>query len=211
MTTEAPPKIPPIAQFDRCEHDLLVKLAGFGAAMVSDAMDRFGALDSEIQAQWPTARIVGSAFTVWTRSGDNLAIHHALDLVGPGDVLVVNGFGDKTRALIGEMIGIKAKARGLAGFVIDGAARDIDAMQHLDMPVFARAATPAGPYKHGPFRLLQPVAIGGVCVAPGDAVVADRDGVTIVGRSALAETINAAERIEAGEKSKRVANAQPIR
>ena len=203
--------VPPIAQFDRCEHELLVKLAGFGTAMVSDAMGRFGALDSEIRAQWPAARIVGNAFTVWTRSGDNLAIHQALDLVGPGDVLVINGFGDKTRALIGEMIGIKAKARGLAGFVIDGAARDIDALQRLDMPVFARAATPAGPYKNGPFRLLQPIAVGGVCVSPGDGVVADRDGVTIVARPALAETISAAAEIEAGEKSKRVANAQPVR
>ena len=63
----------------------------FGAAMVTDAMERFGAIDSEIQAQWPTAALVGNAFTVWTRSGDNLAIHKALDIVGPGDVLVVNG------------------------------------------------------------------------------------------------------------------------
>jgi regulator of RNase E activity RraA len=174
-------------------------------------MDRFGALDSEIQPQWPAARLVGNAFTVLTRSGDNLAIHQALDVVGPGDVLVVNGFGDKSRALIGEMIGIKAKARGVAGFVLDGAARDIDALREMDLPVFARASTPAGPYKNGPFRLLQPIAVGGVCVTPGDAVVADRDGVTIVGRPALAETIEKAGEIEALEAAKRVANAKPIR
>jgi regulator of RNase E activity RraA len=207
MTTTTPA----IAEFHRCEADVLARLARFGAAMVSDAMERFGALDSEIQPQWPTARLVGNAFTVLTRSGDNLAIHHALDVVGPGDVLVVNGFGDKSRALIGEMIGIKAKARGVAGFVLDGAARDIDALREMDMPVFARASTPAGPYKHGPFRLLQPIAVGGVCVYPGDAVVADRDGVTIVGRPALAETIEKAAEIEALEAAKRVANAKPIR
>lgn len=207
MTTTTPA----IAEFHRCEADVLGRLARFGAAMVSDAMERFGALDSEIQPQWPAARLVGNAFTVLTRSGDNLAIHKALDVVGPGDVLVVNGFGDKNRALIGEMIGIKAKARGVAGFVLDGAARDIDALREMDMPVFARASTPAGPYKHGPFRLLQPIAVGGVCVSPGDAVVADRDGVTIVGRPALAETIEKAGQIEALEAAKRVANAKLIR
>jgi regulator of RNase E activity RraA len=207
MTTTTPP----IAQFDRCDPDLLAALARFGTAMVTDAMERFGALDSEIQAQWPTARLVGNAFTVWTRSGDNLAIHKALDAVGPGDVLVVNGSGDKSRALIGEMIGIKAKARGVAGFVLDGAARDIDALRELDMPVFARASTPAGPYKHGPFRLLQPIAVGGVCVWPGDAVIADRDGVAAVGRTVLAETIEKAAELEAAEATKRITNAKPIR
>jgi len=207
MTTTTPE----IAQFDRCELDLLATLARFGTAMVTDAMERFGALDSEIHAQWPTARLIGNAFTVWTRSGDNLAIHKALDMVAPGDVLVVNGSGDKSRALIGEMIGIKAKARGVAGFVLDGAARDIDALRELGMPVFARASTPAGPYKHGPFRLLEPIAVGGVCVSPGDAVLADSDGVAIVGRHALARTIEKATAIEAQEVSKRIANAQPIR
>jgi regulator of RNase E activity RraA len=207
MTTTTPE----IAQFDRCELDLLATLARFGTAMVTDAMERFGALDSEIHAQWPTARLIGNAFTVWTRSGDNLAIHKALDMVAPGDVLVVNGSGDKSRALIGEMIGIKAKARGVAGFVLDGAARDIDALRELGMPVFARASTPAGPYKHGPYRLLEPIAVGGVCVSPGDAVLADSDGVAIVGRHALARTIEKATAIEAQEVSKRIANAQPIR
>jgi regulator of RNase E activity RraA len=207
MTTTTPE----IAQFDRCELDLLATLARFGTAMVTDAMERFGALDSEIHAQWPTARLMGNAFTVWTRSGDNLAIHKALDMVAAGDVLVVNGSGDKSRALIGEMIGIKAKARGVAGFVLDGAARDIDALRELGMPVFARASTPAGPYKHGPYRLLEPIAVGGVCVSPGDAVLADSDGVAIVGRQALARTIEKATAIEAQEVSKRIANAQPIR
>ncbi|HYZ69735.1 MAG TPA: methyltransferase [Mycobacterium sp.] len=207
MTTTTPE----IAQFDRCDPRLLASLTRFGAAMVSDAMERFGALDAEIRAQWPTARLVGNAFTVWTRSGDNLAIHQALDVVAPGDVLVVNGSGDKNRALIGEMIGIKAKARGVAGFVLDGAARDIDALRELDMPVFARASTPAGPYKHGPFRLLEPTAVGGVCVSPGDAVIADRDGVTVVGRTKLAATVEKATQIEEQEVTKRVANAKPIR
>jgi len=203
--------VPPLADFDRCDRGLLTRLSELGASTVSDAMDRFGALDSQITAQWSGARLVGSAFTVLTREGDNLAIHEALDLAAPGDVLVVNGGGDRNRALIGEMIGIKAKARGIAGFVLDGAARDIDALRDLGVPVFAHACTPAGPHKRGPFRLLEPIAAGGVCVCPGDAVIADRDGVTVVGRAHVGQTVDRASQIAANEVAKRITNAKPIR
>jgi regulator of RNase E activity RraA len=201
----------PVADFARCEPGDLEHLSRHGAAVVGDAMDRFGALESAIHAQWPTARLVGNAFPVWTRAGDNLAIHEALDVIAPGDVLVVNGGADTNRALIGEMIGIKAKARGLAGFVIDGAARDIDDLAALDMPVFARASSPAGPFKHGPYRLLEPIAVGGVCVHPGDAVLADRDGVVVVPRLRLPEVLERAQQIEDLERAKRIDNARPIR
>ncbi|MDG4668151.1 methyltransferase [Mycobacterium sp. 236(2023)] len=201
----------PVAAFCRCEKQALERLAGLGTALVTDAMGRFGALDSRIAAQWPDARLHGNAFTVWTRAGDNLGIHQALDVAAPGDVVIVNGERDEGRALIGEMIGIKAKARGIAGFVLDGAARDIDALRILGVPVFARAATPAGPFKHGPFQLLQPTAVGGVCVFPGDAVIADRDGVAVVARSSLDETLTRADELASAEADKRIANAKPIR
>ena len=94
--------------------------------------------------------------------------------------MVVNGSGDTTRALIGNLIGIRAKTLGIVGFVIDGAIRDTDALAALGLPVFARNVTPTGPYKNGPGRLGEPVAVGSVVVAPGDVVVADADGVVIV-------------------------------
>ncbi|MFE7227295.1 RraA family protein [Nocardioides sp. NPDC057577] len=203
--------VQPTAAFDRCDPADLSRLATHGAALVADAMDRFGALDSAISQQWADARLVGNAFPVWTRAGDNLAIHDALEVIAPGDVLVVNGASDAQRALIGEMIGIKAKARGLAGFVLDGAARDIDDLAALQMPVFARAASPAGPYKFGPYRMLEPVAVGGVCVHPGDAVLADRDGVVVVPRLKLEAVLEKAAEIEALEAGKRITNARPIR
>ena len=92
-----------------------------------------------------------------------------------------------SRALIGDLIGIRAKALGVGGFVIDGAVRDADAMAELELPVFARAVTPAGPYKHGPGRLQQPVAIAGVVVLPGDILVADADGVVDTSKQAPAK------------------------
>ena len=124
--------------------------------------------------------MAGRAFTVWTALGDNLFLHKAFDAAKPGDVLVVNGSGDTTRALIGNLIGIRAKMLGLVGFVIDGAIRDTDALAALGLPVLARNVTPTGPYKNGPGRLGEPVAVGSVVVAPGDVVVADADGVVIV-------------------------------
>ena len=75
------------------------------------------------------------------------------------------------------------------------------------MPVFARAVTPAGPYKHGPGRLQQPVAIAGVVVLPGDIVVADADGVVVVQRAEAEQVLADAEKIEAGEAEKRIAYA----
>jgi regulator of RNase E activity RraA len=96
---------------------------------------------------------------VWTRPGDNLAIYHALDQARAGDVIVVNGGGDLSRALIGDLIGLRASRLGIAGFVIDGAVRDATALGELRMPVFARGISPAGPYKHGLGRLQIPIAL----------------------------------------------------
>ena len=137
--------------------------------------------------------------------GDNLYIHKALDDARPGDVIVVNGGGDQSRALIGDMIGIRARNLGIAGFVIDGAVRDADALAECGLPVFARSVTPAGPYKFGPGRLQLPVAIDGVVVSPGDIVVADADGVVVVRREEAEQVLAEAEKIEAKEAAKRIA------
>lgn len=121
--------------------------------------------------------LAGVAYTVRTRPGDNLAIHKALELVGPGDVIVVDGGGDETRALVGEIMLNIAKYRGAAGYVIDGAIRDAGALAASDFPVFARTAIHRGPYKNGPGEINVPVSIGGMVVLPGDIIVGDEDGV----------------------------------
>ena len=122
-------------------------------------------------------KLVGAAFTVRTRPGDNLAIHRALELVGPGDVIVVDGGGDETRALVGEIMKNIAQWRGAAGYVIDGAIRDVAAFAADDFPCFARAVIHRGPYKSGPGEINVPVSIGGSVISPGDIVVGDEDGV----------------------------------
>ena len=184
--------------------ELVRRLAAIPAANIGDAQERIG-VASALSPSWPGAKLAGPAYTVWTRPGDNLYIHKALDEAQPGDVIVVNGGGDQSRALIGDMIGLRAKNMGLAGFVIDGAVRDADALADCGLPVFARSVTPAGPYKFGPGRLQLPVAIDGVVVSPGDIVVADADGVVVVRRDEAEQVLAEAEKIEAKEAAKRIA------
>ncbi|MET7328922.1 RraA family protein [Nonomuraea sp. NPDC005650] len=185
--------------------DVLARLAALPTANIGDAMDRLGVLDSRIRPIWPGARVAGRAFTIWTRSGDNALIHQALDVVEPGDVLVVNGGGDESRALIGELIGQRAKNKGVAGFVIDGAVRDAEGLGEMGMPVFARAVTPAGPYKNGPGHLGRTVAVGGVAVAPGDLILGDADGVVVVPLAEAERIAQAAENVFVIEEGKRAA------
>ncbi|MDQ0147793.1 methyltransferase [Pseudarthrobacter niigatensis] len=202
MTT---PAIDTSADFARPDQGIVDRLAKLPAANIGDAMDRLGVADSAIQAVWPGAKLAGPAFTVWTRPGDNKGIHAALQLARPGDVIVVAGGADQSRALLGELIGERAINLGLAGFALDGAARDAEALGEIGMPVFARATSPAGPYKDGPFRLGTAVAFGGVPVLPGDVIVGDSDGVVVIPRDQAAAVAEAAEAVFADETGRRQA------
>lgn len=189
--------------YPRAGAALLERFRHLPTANIADAMHRLGALDPAVKPVWEGARFTGSAYTVWTRPGDNLAIHRAMQHVQPGDVIVVNGGADESRALIGELIGGRAKLAGVAAFVIDGAVRDADGLREYRMPVFARSCTPAGPYKDGPYANSVEIAVGGVVAHPGDIVVGDADGVVVI-PLATAETIaEAAEAKQADEQTKR--------
>lgn len=124
----------------------------------------------------------GNAFTVRVRGGDNLLIHKALDLLEPGDILVVDGEGDTSRALVGEIMMTSALMRGAVAFVMDGAIRDVDAFEEHRFPCWSRGISLRGPYKDGPGSINVPVSVGGMLVHPGDVVVGDSDGVIAVPR-----------------------------
>lgn len=200
----------PDAEFPRPDPQVVARLASLPVANIGDAMDRLGLLDSRIQAVWTGARLAGPALTVWTRAGDNAALHEALAIARPGDVIIVNGQGDESRALLGDLIGAKALARGVAGFVLDGAARDAETLGQIHMPVFARACTPAGPYKFGPGRVGVPVAVGGVSVNPGDVVVGDGDGVAVIARVDAERIAHAAQAVYDDEAERRAAIPAPL-
>lgn len=154
-------------------------IEGFRNAPTSIISDNLARLPGAVglKPYHRSGRLIGAAFTVRTRPGDNLAIHRALELVGPGDVIVVDGGGDETRALVGEIMKNIAQWRKAEGYVIDGAIRDVAAFAGDDFPCFARAVIHRGPYKNGPGEINVPVTIGGSVISPGDIVVGDEDGV----------------------------------
>lgn len=155
---------------------LIEQLRKIPSALISDNMRRIAGT-SNLRPMHRGGPLVGTAVTVRVRRGDNLAIHRAFDFCRPGDVMVIDGGGDTTQALLGEIMSTYAKAIGIAGLVIDGAIRDVAAIREMDFPVFARGATHKGPYKCGPGEINVPVNIDGLVIHPGEIIVADDDGI----------------------------------
>lgn len=180
--------------------DLIGEFRNTTSAVISDNLDRLpGALGLR---PWHRvgATMAGRALTVRVAAGDNYYIHKALDLIQPGDVLVVDGDGSTDRALVGGIMAAIAKSRGAAGMVLNGAIRDTAEIGADDFPVFARGVIHRGPYKNGPGAINLPVIIGGMVVSPGDIVVGDHDGVVafpVAGAKALLAAVRAQERKEA--------------
>ncbi len=158
-------------------------------AVVSDNMNRMHGTRA-LKPYHHGGRLIGTAVTVKTRAGDNMTLHKSFELLRPGDVLVVDGAADVNQALVGEIMMSRAMAIGVAGFVIDGAIRDVAAFTKSDFPCFARGVTHRGPYKSGPGEINVPVAIDGMVVMPGYVVLGDEDGVVAFDPAVAAELLN---------------------
>lgn len=147
--------------------------------------------------------MVGTAFTVRTRPGDNLAVHVALDFGRPGDVLVVDARGETTNAILGELMTTYAETKGFSGLVVDGAVRDHDSISQGGIPVFARGISHMGPYKSGPGELHGAATIGGVPVRDGDIIIGDADGIVVVPAERALQVLELAEVVVAKEERQR--------
>lgn len=172
--------------------DLVEALATLPTPNISDNMHRQCGAAAGLRPYHRGAKLVGPAFTVKTRPGDNLLVHKAIDMASPGDVIVVDAGGELAQAIIGEIMSAHAAKRGIAGFVIDGAIRDAEAIANSNFPVYARGVTHRGPYKDGPGEINVAVSIGGMVVNPGDIIVGDADGVLAVPQAVAREVIAAA-------------------
>ncbi|MCF8567458.1 RraA family protein [Alicyclobacillus tolerans] len=182
----------------KVSEELIDQYRSFVTPHISDNMNRLNAVDASIRPIHQAGKLAGHAFTVKTRPGDNLMIHKAIDLAGPGDVIVVDGGGSVNNALIGEIMVRIAMKRGIEGFVIDGAVRDSTEIRDLNYPVYAKGITHRGPYKDGPGEINVPVQIGGVVVFPGDIVVGDMDGIAVVPSD---QAVSLVEKIQTKRKS----------
>ena len=170
-------------------------------ANISDSMSRITAGGPRLRPMHGGGNLSGPAFTVKTRPGDNLMIHKALDLAEPGDVLVVDGGGDLTNALIGEMMVAHAQKRGVAGMVTDSGLRDVAEIAQLPMPIYIRQPIASlNLVVHHAVDVNVPIACAGVPVYPGDVIVGDADGVVCVPRHLAAEVAEEGWEMERKER-----------
>src|SRR5262245_25541520 len=160
--------------------DIVKRFRTIPVANISDSMSRMTAGGARLRPLHRGGVMGGPALTVKTRPGDNLMIHAALDLAAPGDVIAVDGGGDLTNALIGELMISYAKKRGLAGIVINGAVRDSAWIRGHDFPIFGAGISHRGPYKDGPGEINVPIAVDGMVIEPGDLLIGDDDGLLCV-------------------------------
>ena len=173
--------------FERVPPALVAQASVFAASILADVAGRRGTLDGRIVPLTRSTRLAGPAFTVEIRPGDNLMIHAAMALAQPGDVLVIDGKGDRSCAVMGAIMITTCKKLGLV--VIDGAHRDTEDLLALGFPVYSVGSNPNGPTKRVPGRINGPISCGGVAVNPGDLVVGDGDGVVVVERETVASLL----------------------
>lgn len=161
--------------------DLLTLLSRASSANVSDVLGSMGVMRPTIQSMVPGCSFVGRAFTVKAYPGSILTVHRALYEAGSGDVLVVDGEGDSgAGALLGEIMALECRTKGIVAAVIDGAVRDKPGLVEQGFPVFARAVTPRVGTNRRLGQIHVPVSCGGVVVRPGDLIVGDDNGVVAI-------------------------------
>ena len=177
----------------------LAALKRLGPATLHEAMGLRGYVDRAIAPLDPSTRIAGRAYTVDSKANDNLMLHYALTKAAPGDIIVVDYKGFTRAAAWGDVMTHAAKARGIAGLVVDGAVRDGDAIVGMGFPVFCRGLCITGPTKSQIGRVGVPIIVGGCPVNPGDIVVGDRDGLCLVPFAEIDSVIQAAEARERRE------------
>lgn len=185
--------------------EIMAQFKTIPASNTADVMNRSCAMNPRIHlvSKPKDQMMVGPAYTVKGRAGDNLTLHAALNLCGEGDVLVVSNEEDTTRALMGEvMMAYLRYTKKIAGIILDGPIRDIDEIGQWDFPVYCTGTTPGGPYKEGPGEINVPISCGGISVNPGDIILADPDGIIVIPRQDAAAILEEAKKFQAADEKK---------
>jgi 4-hydroxy-4-methyl-2-oxoglutarate aldolase len=200
-----PPLSDVIRDIERVSPEIVQQASQYQAAILADVAGRRGTAHGRIAALDPGMKLAGPAFTIEVRPGDNLMIHAAMSMAKPGDILVIDGKGDQTCALMGAIMINACKQLKLGGVVMDAAMRDSLELRELGFPVFCAGTNPNGPTKFVPGRINWPVSVGGIAVTPGDLVVADADGVVFIERDKAASLLPLAKK-KVEDETRRIAD-----
>jgi 4-hydroxy-4-methyl-2-oxoglutarate aldolase len=191
--------------FERVSPELVKKAATFASSILADVAGRRGAMDGRIQPLAHSFRMAGPAFTIEIRPGDNLMIHAAMAMAKPGDILVIDGKADSTCALMGSIMIHACQKMGFGGVILDASHRDTEELLEMGFPVYSIGANPNGPTKYVPGRINWPISCGDIAVNPGDLIVGDADGVTVVEREKV-ESVLVLAQAKYDDEQKRLAD-----
>lgn len=173
------------------------ELAALGTATVYEAGGRRGCIEADFIQIVPGSRAAGPARTVRCGQDDNLMVHAAMAALQPGEVLVLTMPEPRPIALVGDLLATQAKVHGAAAVLVDASVRDVEDLGKLGLPIWARWIRVHGAGKDIPGSIGEPVSVGGVTIRQGDVVVLDADGVAVVERERVTETLaRARERLE---------------
>jgi 4-hydroxy-4-methyl-2-oxoglutarate aldolase len=199
-----------VRNIQRADPGAIGTFEALGVSTVHEALGRYGLMKPYMRPIWPGATIAGPAVTILAQPGDNWMIHVAVEQCQPGDIVVLGCTADNTDGMFGDLLATSLKARGVKGLIIDAGCRDVATLKEMGFPVWSRAISAKGTVKATLGAVNIPVVCAGVNVEPGDAVVADDDGVVIVPKRYAVETAAKAQKRADDEEAKRAKLASGV-